>query len=88
MSEYIYIIVHPNSIKKSREPNEWKELQRTKSKEKYFIVRGDPSEIPENLPRKKLIRLCGGLIGVCLADQLNSLRKQEYKAFLYYPACV
>ena len=93
----IYVIVHewavvdelsnsPFNITRVEEV--WDELQRILEKEECRKVNWGPSDIPEDLPLDRQVKLCGAFVEICVDSQLRALKRNGYNVELYGPAAL
>ena len=87
----IYVLVHVSPILEldgnfsGRLRQVYDELRRIVNQEEYFIAE-NPLAIPNGLPAGREIKVCGGLRGICVSNELESLIAAGFKATIHESA--
>lgn len=93
MEKPVYVIVHGAAILEFKHVasgillEKINELERILREEEKFEINDDSIlSVPKGLPKGKEVRVCGGLRGICVANQLHQLLEADYDASIYDPA--
>lgn len=85
-NQWLYIIVHGDLVHRSHPA--YLAIDRIRREEDFIEVRGDPKELPENLPSCRPIFVCGAYRSLCIKDQCDALRSAGYHADIYLAGTV
>ena len=84
--KYFYVLVHAHLIGKYRRA--YREINRIRKEEMFAEVKGEPSEIPPDLPKNTKIAVCGAYRNLCVREQFDALKKAGFDAFIYSKATI
>ena len=85
----LYLIVHPELITKLTKlarPEKNAELERILKEEDYIILEAPWSQIPSDIPKDRLIRVCGIYLESCVQQAYDDLAYDGYEVQIYKPA--
>ena len=92
----LYVIVHDYILYEDGVDEEnalvREEIERIRREENYREIgeNDSPSKLPENMPPPSetlTVHVVGGYINLCVAFQLNTLRRAEYSAEIHSKGC-